>query len=453
MTVLTGIDREGRLAFLGIDQQTQATLAAVRPQIAEALPSVIDAFYGDLKRWPDMMRMFRNEASMRHARERQLQHWLNLFSGNFDDSYFESVRAIGRVHSALGLEPRWYLGGYAVTMTRIYDLLIKGSSSRLRPADAEARLSDALRAVNLAVMLDMELVISVYLEENAARHARHLEEISGNLDAHVRGMVHGVASAATQLDSSAQRIRSAAHDTSDRAQGAHQAAARATENVSTVASASEQLSASINEIAAQVTRSTNVARDAVVEAGNADSTIGALAEAAGRINQVVDLISDIASQTNLLALNATIEAARAGEAGKGFAVVASEVKQLANQTARATEDIALQVTEMQARMDKAVHAIATIDRTIREMDQISSTIAAAVEEQGAATREIARNVQLAAMATAEVGDNVSGVAGAAEAVGQVAGELGDASDDLSRKAEGLRTGFDTFIVALTDAAR
>ena len=449
----TEIDREGRLAFLGLDAQTKATLAAVKPQIAKALPAVIDAFYADMKRWPNMVAMFKNQASMDHAKQRQLQHWLNLFSGSFDESYFDSVRAIGRVHSVLGLEPRWYMGGYAVTLSRLYSVLISGATSRLRPAEAEARLTATLRAVNLAVMLDMDLVISVYLEENAARHARHLDDISRTLDEHVRGMVHGVASAASQLDGNAHRIRDAAVDTSGRAHAAHKAAEQASDNVGTVASASEQLSASIAEIASQVNRSTAVAREAVSEAGNADETIGALADAAHRITQVVDLINDIASQTNLLALNATIEAARAGEAGKGFAVVANEVKQLANQTARATEDIATQVAEMQARMDKAVAAIGGIDRTIREMDQITSTIAAAVEQQGAATREIARNVQLAAMATAEVGDSVSGVEGAANVVGDVASELGAASEDLTLKADGLRLGFDTFIMELSKAAK
>ncbi len=444
----TATHREERLAFVGIDAGVRATLAAARPQIAAALPGVIEAFYGDLKRWPEMMKMFRNDAVMRHARERQLEHWLNLFTGRFDEAYFDSVRAIGRVHSVLGLEPRWYLGGYATTLARLYKALVAGSGSRWQPAAAAARLADTMRAVNLAVMLDMDLVISVYLEENAAAHDKRLAGIAAKMNDHVRHTVDGVADAAIRLDGSATILRQAVTDTTQLARSAQTAADRAADNVSSVASASEELSASIGEIVNQVGRSTNVAREAVLEAGNAGSTIGALAEAASRINQVVDLIADIAEQTNLLALNATIEAARAGEAGKGFAVVAGEVKQLANQTARATQDIASQVAEMQARMGKAVEAIATIDRTIREMNQISGAIAAAVEQQGAATAEIARNVQMAAMATAEVGENVSGVAGAANEVGIAAGEVGTASTSLSREAEGLRQGFDAVIVEL-----
>ncbi|OYQ36264.1 hypothetical protein CHU95_05625 [Niveispirillum lacus] len=445
---LTAVNRDERLAFVGIDAGVRATLAAARPRIAAALPAVIDAFYADLTRWPQMMKMFRNDAVMRHARERQLEHWLNLFTGRFDEAYFNSVRAIGRVHSVLGLEPRWYLGGYATTLSRLYKSMVVGSSSRWRPAAAAAELSETMRAVNLAVMLDMDLVISVYLEENAAAHDKRLEAIAGKLNDHVRHMVDGVADAATQLDGSAGRMRQSVIETTQLARSAQTAADRAADNVSSVASASEELSASIGEIVNQVNRSTNVAREAVLEAGNAESTISALAEATGRINQVVDLIADIAEQTNLLALNATIEAARAGEAGKGFAVVAGEVKQLANQTARATEDIAKQVAEMQGRMGKAVDAIATIDRTIREMNQISGAIAAAVEQQGAATAEIARNVQMAAMATAEVGESVTGVSGAAEIVAATAGEVGTASTSLSQESAGLRQGFDAFLTEL-----
>jgi methyl-accepting chemotaxis protein len=176
-----------------------------------------------------------------------------------------------------------------------------------------------------------------------------------------------------------------------------------------VAAASEELSASISEISSQVANSAGVANSAVREIEATDATVQSLSEAAIRIGEVVRLISDIASQTNLLALNATIEAARAGEAGRGFAVVATEVKALATQTARATDDVAGQITDIRAATDKVVTAITAIGGTINRVSEISSSIASAVEEQSAATQEISRNTQEAATNTAQVQENIAGL--------------------------------------------
>ncbi len=180
-------------------------------------------------------------------------------------------------------------------------------------------------------------------------------------------------------------------------------------NVQTVSSGTEQLSSSIAEIGRQVVTSAEIARKAVDEAGATDATMQGLADNAARISVVVDLIQTIASQTNLLALNATIEAARAGEAGRGFAVVASEVKNLASQTAKATDEIRAQIASMQAVTTSAVGAIRSIGNTIGEINEVTTAIAAAVEQQGAATREIARNIQHAAGGTSEVSSNIVGV--------------------------------------------
>src|SRR5439155_26415316 len=177
----------------------------------------------------------------------------------------------------------------------------------------------------------------------------------------------------------------------------------------------------------QVVNSAQIAGKAVEEAGTTDATMQGLADNASRISVVIDLIQVIASQTNLLALNATIEAARAGEAGRGFAVVASEVKSLANQTAKATEEIRLQIAGMQEVTTSAVGAIRNIGQTIGEINDITTAIAAAVEEQGAATREIARNVQHAAGGTAEVSSNIVGVSTASAEAGSAAGEVLSAS--------------------------
>jgi methyl-accepting chemotaxis protein len=194
-----------------------------------------------------------------------------------------------------------------------------------------------------------------------------------------------------------------------------------------------------------VAESASIAGQAVDEAGRTNATVQSLAEAAQKIGQVVELINDIASQTNLLALNATIEAARAGEAGKGFAVVASEVKNLANQTAKATEEIAAQINEMQTTTNGAVGAIQGISGTIGRISEIATSIASAVEEQGAATQEIARNVQQAAAGTQDVSANIGGVTQAAGETGAGASQVLSAADELSRQSAQLQTEIDQFL--------
>ena len=225
-------------------------------------------------------------------------------------------------------------------------------------------------------------------------------------------------------------------DTSARAGAMSGAADVAFNNTQSVAAATEELSASIREISQQVASSAGIANQAVLEAQRTDTTgRRPWPMRAQRIGEVVKLINEIASQTNLLALNATIEAARAGEAGKGFAVVASEVKNLANQTAKATEDISAQIAGMQTATGEAVGAIKAIADTIGRIDQIAATIAAAVEEQGAATQEIARNVQQAAGGAREVSDNISEVSRSVEETGRMAGGLLDSASELSQQAE------------------
>jgi methyl-accepting chemotaxis protein len=212
---------------------------------------------------------------------------------------------------------------------------------------------------------------------------------------------------------------------------------QATANVQTVAAASEELSGSIAEIGRQVADSARIAGLAVEEANRTNGQVTALSEAAQKVGDVIRMINDIASQTNLLALNATIEAARAGEAGKGFAVVASEVKSLANQTARATEEIASQIEAIQAATTDTVEAIQRIGGTIGQISEISATIAAAVEQQGAATQEIARNVTEAATGTADVSSNIATVTRAAGETGAAASQVLSAAGELSQQGETL----------------
>jgi methyl-accepting chemotaxis protein len=218
-----------------------------------------------------------------------------------------------------------------------------------------------------------------------------------------------------------------------------------TQNVQTVASATEELAASIREIGNQVTESTGIISGAVEQAEDTNGKVRLLADAAQKIGDVVTLINEIASQTNLLALNATIEAARAGEAGKGFAVVASEVKNLATQTAKATEEIAAQVRAIQDSTDQSAKAIGEISHTINRVNEISTAIASAVEEQGAATQEISRNVQQASSGTAEVTSNIIGVTQASQQTSAGSSQVLSAASELARNGERLRSEVEDFL--------
>ncbi|HEY9079780.1 methyl-accepting chemotaxis protein [Magnetovibrio sp.] len=286
-------------------------------------------------------------------------------------------------------------------------------------------------------------------KENAAKEQKRIamENMASRFETDVTGVLREVSSASSTLQGTAESMAATAEETSKQSTVVAAAAEEASTNVQTVASAAEELSSSISEISRQVSQSTQVAGAAVHEVEGANEKVQGLAEAANKIGEVVALITDIADQTNLLALNATIEAARAGEAGKGFAVVASEVKNLANQTAKATEEISNQIGGIQGATQDAVQAIKSIGGTIGQMSEIASAIAAAVEEQGAATQEIARNVEQAAAGTGEVTSNISGVNEAANETGQAAEMVLSAvttltaeSDKLSHQVQDFLTG-------------
>jgi methyl-accepting chemotaxis protein len=278
-----------------------------------------------------------------------------------------------------------------------------------------------------------------------AERTSRMEARIVEFEAAVRGALDSLQKSANSMQTTAQSMSVTADQSSALVSAVASAAEETSVNVQTVSSGTEQLSSSITEIGRQVINSAKIARKAVDEAGQTDATMQGLAENAGRISVVVDLIQTIASQTNLLALNATIEAARAGEAGRGFAVVASEVKSLANQTAKATDEIRSQIANMQLVTTSAVGAIRNIGQTIGEIDHVTTAIAAAVEQQGAATREIARNIQHAAGGTSEVSSNIIGVSTASAEAGSAASEVLNASGALRREADVLRSEIDAFL--------
>lgn len=254
-----------------------------------------------------------------------------------------------------------------------------------------------------------------------------------------------VSATSAELQATAQTLAASAEETSRQSSSVAAAAEESSTNVQTVAAAAEELSNTINTVGDQVKRSAETAKKAVLEAKATDKTVQSLSEAASKIGAVVQLITDIAAQTNLLALNATIEAARAGEAGKGFAVVASEVKNLATQTAKATDEIAGQISAIQVETTNAVNSIRMITQTIEQMDEIAGNIMMSVSEQSAATTEIAKNVQQAAAGTSEVSQNISGIQQSATETGVSASQMLEAASELAKMASTLETEISSFI--------
>ncbi|MCG8689955.1 MAG: nitrate- and nitrite sensing domain-containing protein [Minwuiales bacterium] len=349
------------------------------------------------------------------------------------------------------------LTGALTRITRAMNALAGGDKTIEVPGtgrgDEIGEMADALN-----VFKENAIEADRLAEENAAAERKAEEQrretllkMADDLEGSVKGVVEQVASAATQMQSSAQAMSSTAEQTSRQSSAVAAASEEASTNVETVSSAAEELSSSIQEISRQMADVDKVSRNAVTTAGKTNETVQVLAEGAQKIGEVVGLINDVAEQTNLLALNATIEAARAGDAGKGFAVVASEVKSLANQTTKATEEISAQIGSVQSVAGDTVEAIGQIGTVIERISEIATAVASAVEEQNAATQEIARNVQQASAGTQEVSTHISGVREAADNTGKSAEEVLGAAGSLTQQSDVLRGEVDKFLSGLRAA--
>jgi methyl-accepting chemotaxis protein len=311
-------------------------------------------------------------------------------------------------------------------------------------------IGDMARAVqvfkdNAVAMRRLEDEQQETRQRSDAERRKEMLRMAAAFETSVSAVVDSVSSASTELHAEAEQMSSTASVATEKANAVASGSSRASDNVDAVASATQELAVSFDEIARQVSDASRVAKDARGEAQRTNQSIQALAENAQHIDGIIALIQGIAKQTNLLALNATIEAARAGEAGKGFAVVASEVKSLADQTARATQEISEQIENMQGASAGAVEAIGAILATIERIDAISSSIASSVEEQQSATREIDRSVQQAARETQDVSATVSGVTEAALETGKAAGHVLSAARNLSQQSEHLRQEVSAFL--------
>ena len=373
-----------------------------------------------------------------------------IYVDDVEAVFWENVAAMGGLAAAIAL----LIGAVSVAIARSVSLpvvRITGAMKKLAAGDLDVGIpaigqKDEVGEMALAVQVFKDNAVENRklqaeqreAEERAEQEKRAaMNKLADDFDSSVGNIVATVTTSANEMQSTAESMSSIAEETSSQSTTVAAAAEQASTNVQTVASATEELSSSIVEISRQVQRQSEIAAQASDAAGQSRQQVGELAEQAQSIGEVVDLITSVAEQTNLLALNATIEAARAGDAGKGFAVVASEVKNLANQTAKATDEIAGQIKAVQERTSSTVEAIERIAETIHTMTEIASVVASAVEQQNAATQEIGRNVQEAATGTQQVSSAITGVTQASSEAGSASTQVLAAASDLSKQATGL----------------
>ncbi|MEY4237932.1 MAG: hypothetical protein RL339_533 [Pseudomonadota bacterium] len=283
-------------------------------------------------------------------------------------------------------------------------------------------------------------------------HDRQLQELAARFERQVSDIVNGVAAASSQLESTATAMAETAEVSANQSGTVAEAMDSAAAGVTAAAAATDEFSLSINEISRQASGSAELARKAAESTRNADATIGALAESAAEVGQIVELISSIAQRTNLLALNASIEAARGGEAGRGFAVVAAEVKELAAQTAKATERVAVQIQKIQEDTGTSVSSLKAIARQINDLEVTSVSIAAAVDQQSAAGKDLARSIDLAARSTERVSSSIGQVRTGSIATGAAAAQVLTSSSDLKHQSAALRSQVDDFLNHVRKAA-
>lgn len=431
---------EERLNFLRLDEGVCSELRAVWQVIEPAVPKILERFYTHLHQVPSLSNLIGTQ--QKRLIGAQTKHWGELFSGRFDSKYVDSIRRIGLVHNKIGLEPRWYIGGYAFVLNEIVDVL----STRYRFSGTA--LARKIAAINKAVFLDMDYAISVYqdaLVEERQRRGQMLSSAIASFSDAVQSSLQISGEASGALSESAQTLGLATAEASSLAGQIANSAEQTVANMQSGAVATEQLAASVQEIGQQAARSAEVARQASTSAQRTRSSVASLAEQAQQISDVVELIDQIAAQTNLLALNATIEAAHAGAAGKGFAVVAQEVKALAAQTAKATTEIGSRISAIQSATQKSATEIDEIAQVIEEVSTIATSIAAAVEQQGAVTSDVAMNVQRTANHAQVVVESMGTLTGSAAAAAAAAHHVASAKEVLDQQLARLKQDIDQFL--------
>ncbi|MCQ4162958.1 globin-coupled sensor protein [Roseomonas sp. GC11] len=430
-----------RFSFFGVSEVDLQALSELREFTERSLPGLMERWHSRYAQWPEV------QAALRHPEVHKLRvaHWQRVLSGRFDGGFLESAKALARSlhnHNVPVNGVSICAGGVMMGLMEEMNLANPSTGWLGREALRKLQLRVTLSRI---VQVHIEILLETYAEvERDARH-KVASRIQGVFEKKMGGVVEGLGQSAHQMEDAVRVISGNASRVAETSGAVAQSAAQADQDVQAVAGAAEQLASSVGQISRQLGDATRIAGRAVEDARRTDAVVQALAEGAKRIDDVVSLINSIAGQTNLLALNATIEAARAGEAGKGFAVVASEVKNLANQTAKATEEISGQIGQVQGATREAVGAIESIARTIGEINQIAAAIADAVAQQGQTADTIARTVQHAAQGNRRVSELMRSFETDARAAQQLVQQLNQASGSLKNQSGALRDAVSGFL--------
>jgi methyl-accepting chemotaxis protein len=423
-----------RLESYGLDDQVRRHLHEIRPLVEAGMPSLLDEFMRSAGRLPHVAAIY---AKHRKAiRDLEEAHFRSLLRGNFDVEYHENCRQTVERSTEFGLEARSRMLGATVLLVHAAQALAT------RHRFSGRAVAERLSSVGRAVLFDIATCSTLALrarERLAETRRQAIDEAIGEFDGTIGDVIAAINESSGSLTAISSLTQKIATDTLDRMSRASSASGETTQSVALTVAATHELSASIREIGEQTARGLQMARAAVGDTERTQQTIRSLNEGAERIGSVVELISKIAAQTNLLALNATIEAARAGGMGKGFAVVAAEVKALANQTSRATDDIARQVAAIQLATKGAVDEIAAIAGKIDQLTEVASTIAAAVEQQVATTRDITASIQTAAGHTQHASTEIRSVEQAAQQGADAVHEISTFTERLSARARDLES--------------